>query len=97
MKSSDASESVTLIVPTLAPSTFSSNTKLDKAMAVGASLTSVTETVKLLLKVAPSGSVAVKVIEYELFASKSADTLSFNFKDPSLVNSKKAASSPDIV
>ena len=56
-----------------------------------------TDSVNDLLKEAPAASVAVNVIEYESLASKSAMMPSLSFKVPSVVISKNAASSPEIV
>ena len=53
-----------------------------------------TEIANDLLKVAPSGSVAVIVMFNELIESKSKDTPSFNFKTPSFVISRREASVP---
>ncbi len=66
-----------------------------KATAVGASLTFVTEMVKASVLVLSPVSVAVREIEYELFASKSPDTESFNLRVLP-TNSKESASVPVI-
>ena len=83
--------------PNEAPAIFSPTNRLARDIEVGASFRSVTAIENVLLNTALRLSVAIIVTSYELFASKSAAMLSFNFSSPSADISKKAESSPERV